>query len=340
MLIILFPFVRWVALAAFQAEPDVEHLARDYFNARIWGAPALLMGFVMSGWLLGTGRTRELLAFQIVLNGINAGLDTWFVAGLGWGPAGIGAGTAIAEWAALGFGFLMVRHGLRAPARLFDHEKLLAFFTANRDIMIRTLALTFSFAWFVNAGTRAGTAQLAGNEVLLQFITVSAFVLDSFAFIAEKEAGEAFGAGDKTRLVRAMRITTELAAASGAAIAILFYFGGGIVINIFIADMEAREAALAYLPYCAVVPFIGVAAWQMDGIFLGTTRGQALRTAGLVAMLLYIALDFALARFGNTGVWLALLGMYVIRAVCLGMFLPGLMRDINRGRLPQLRPLS
>ncbi|MEE9380290.1 MAG: MATE family efflux transporter, partial [Hyphomonadaceae bacterium] len=78
-----------------------------------------------------------------------------------------------------------------------------------------------------------------------------------------------------------------------------------------------------------VVPFIGVAAWQMDGIFLGTTRGRALRTAGVAAMVLYIALDLALAQFGNTGVWSAFLMMYIIRAVCLGAFLPGLMRDIN-----------
>ncbi|MEE9381661.1 MAG: MATE family efflux transporter, partial [Hyphomonadaceae bacterium] len=170
-LILFFPLIRWGALAAFQAEADVEILASDYFNARIWGAPALMMGFVISGWLLGTGRTRALLIFQIVLNGVNAALDTWFVAGLDWGPAGIGAGTAIAEWTALGFGFFLVRDGLKAPARLFDREKLMALFAANRDIMIRTLALTFSFAWFVNAGTRSGTAQLAGNEVLLQFIT-------------------------------------------------------------------------------------------------------------------------------------------------------------------------
>ena len=328
-LILFFPLIRWGALAAFQAEADVEILASDYFNARIWGAPALMMGFVISGWLLGTGRTRALLIFQIVLNGVNAALDTWFVAGLDWGPAGIGAGTAIAEWTALGFGFFLVRDGLKAPARLFDREKLMALFAANRDIMIRTLALTFSFAWFVNAGTRSGTAQLAGNEVLLQFITMAAFVLDGFAFIAEKEAGEAFGSGDKARLRRAIRVTTELAFAFGAFISVLFYFGGGATIRALIADVEARDAALAFLPFCAVVPFIGVAAWQMDGIFLGTTRGRALRTAGVAAMVLYIALDLALAQFGNTGVWSAFLMMYIIRAVCLGAFLPGLMRDIN-----------
>ena len=184
-----------MALGLFQAEPDVEAGAAAYFGARIWGAPAILVGFGISGWLLGAGRTRALLALQVVLNGVNAALDAWFVAGLDLGPAGIGAGTAIAEWVALAFGLFLVRGDLRVGGRdrILDRARLRALLAANRDIMIRTLALLFSFAWFVNSGAKVGTAELAGNEVLLQFITVSAFVLDAFAFVTEKEAGEAFG---------------------------------------------------------------------------------------------------------------------------------------------------
>lgn len=242
-LVVLFPPIRWAALAAFEAEADVENLARGYFDARIWGAPALLMTFGITGWLIATGRTGQLLAFQVVMNVVNAGLDTWFVAGLGLGPAGIGAGTAIAEWTALVFGLFLIRGALRNSARLLDPNRLKALFAANRDIMIRTLALVFSFAWFVRSGTTQSTAIVAGNEVLLQFITVSAFVLDSFAFVAEKEVGEAYGAKDRQRLRRAIRITSELAIAFGAATALLFLFAGGPVIDLFVRDVDARAAA-------------------------------------------------------------------------------------------------
>lgn len=322
-----YPLIEWIALSAFRAEAEVESLAAGYFFARIWGAPAALMGFVITGWLIGTGRTRALLAFQLVLNGVNAGLDTWFVAGLGWGPAGIGAGTALAEWAALGFGLLVVRDGFGPRARLLDPARLAALFSANRDIMIRTLALLFCFAWFVNSGARIGTATLAGNEVLLQFIAVSAFVLDAFAFVAEKEAGEAYGAGDRQRLVRAMRITSELAAAFGLVFAALFWTGGGWVIETFIADPAARQAALDFLPYCAAVPLIGWVAFQLDGLFLGTTQGPAIRNAGVLAMLAYVGTDLALRPvYGNAGVWTAFLAMYAWRAVFLGLYWPGLIR--------------
>ncbi|HAY05423.1 MAG TPA: MATE family efflux transporter [Hyphomonas sp.] len=329
LLVLTFPLTSQLALAVFQADARVEAEAAEYFWTRIWGAPAILMNFAIAGWLIGTGRTRALLAVQVVMNGVNAVLDVVFVAAFGWGPAGIGAGTAIAEWTALGAGLLAVRAGLAPAAKLFDRVRIAALVNANRDIMIRTLALLFMFAWFTNSGARQGTDNLAGNQVLLQFIAVSAFVLDAFAFVAEKEAGEAYGARDRVRLLRAMRVTSELALVSGSAFSLLFWFGGGAVINAFIADPGARAATLAYLPYCALVPLIGVAAWQLDGLFLGTTQGEAVRNAGLLAMAAYVACDLLLApRFGNAGVWAAFLLGYFWRAGALCLYWPRLMKRL------------
>ena len=313
MLIVLFPLIKWGSFAAFQAESEVERLGRSYFDTRIWGAPALLMSYGINGWLLGTGRTRSLLAYQIMLNGVNAGLDWYFVAELGWGPAGIGAGTSIAEWVALGFGLWLVRDGLKSGAPLMDREALRALFMANRDIMIRTLALIFCFAWFVNSGAKQGTANLAGNEVLLVFLTVAANVLDSFAFVTEKEVGEAFGSNSTSRVRRAIRITGELALIFGVLISIVFYFAGAAVIQSFVQDAEAREAAIRFLPYCAAVPTIGIAAWQLDGVFIGATQGRALRNAGVLSAALYVGTDIWLSgAYANTGVWIALLSICLL----------------------------
>jgi MATE family multidrug resistance protein len=329
-LLILSPILKPLAFAAFASTDHVETLAGAYFEARIWGAPAYLMGLAVTGWMLGTGRTGQMLAFQIVMNAVNAGLDTWFVARLGLGPAGIGAGTAIAEWTALLFGLALVFPAFRGAAPLFDRARLAALFGANRDIMIRTLALVLCFGWFVRSGTMISTAVTAGNEVLLQFITVAAFVLDGFAFVAEKEAGEAYGANSAPRLARAMRLTSEFALIAGLGFALLYFLGGGWVITTFVRDIEARDAALAYLPYCALVPLIGIAPWQLDGLFLGTTQGRALRNAGVAVAVLYISTDMILRPlYGNTGVWIAFLLMYVYRAAALGIYVPGLFRRLQ-----------
>ena len=332
-ILILSPVLKLSVFQPFEASPEVKSLARDYFDARVWGAPAVLMGYAITGWLLGTGKTGQLLGFQIVMNGTNAALDIWFVAGLGWGPAGIGAGTAIAEWVALAFGLVLVRKGFSRSGRLFDRERLAALINANRDILIRTLALLFCFAWFVNSGASLGTATLAGNEVLLQFVSVSAFVLDGFAFVAEKEIGEAYGARSRQRLMRAMRLTSEIALACAVVIALAYFIGGGWLIETFVADADARAVALTYLPYCAAVPLIGLACWQLDGFFLGATQGKALRNAGVVAAILYVGTDMFLKdAFANTGVWIAFLTMYVWRAGALGVYLPSMIAKVSESQ--------
>lgn len=328
---VLLPLVANLVIGGFEASPEVAERAYAYVQARALGAPAALMGFGIMGWLLGRGRTTALLGFQVVLNLVNIVLDVLFVAGLGYGPAGLGLGTALAEWTALGLGLYLVRSGLGRSAALWELEALRAMFAANVDILVRTLALLTGFAWFVRAGNRLGPATAAGNEVLLQFITVSAFVLDAFAFVAEKEVGEAYGARDPRRLLAAIRVTSGWSLLAAIGFSAGFWLLGRPVIHAFVADPEARDQALAYLGWTALVPVLGFVSWELDGVFLGALRGRALRNAAVASTLLYIALDVVARPWGNAGVWSAFLGFYVLRAACLAPGLPGLLRDTQRG---------
>lgn len=326
------PVVRLVLVAVFAAEPVVDTRALAYVDARILGAPAALGGFAMMGWLLGRGRTRALLGLQLVLNLTNAALDGFFVGVWGWGAAGIGAGTAIAEWLAFGVGLWLVRDGFHAYAPLLDREKLAALFTANVDILVRTVALLTAFAWFTQAGTRLGSETVAGNQVLLQFIAVSAFVLDAFAFLTEKEAGEAVGAQDARRLRHVLLRTTELSFVFGGLFTVVYLAVGPSLITWAVTDPAARQTALDHLPWCALVPLIGIPAWQLDGLFLGTTRGRALRNAAVASTLAYITLDLSLRSWANTGVWGAFVAMYVFRAAFLAFGIPGLVNSMQPER--------
>jgi len=333
---ILFPVIRSIALQMFSATVDVESRASEYFDARIVGAPAALMGYALNGYLLGTGRTRALLGFQLVLNGTNAALDAFLVTQWGWGPFGIGAGTTAAEVTAVIAGLWWIRadlplawSNLRWPSH--EPEAWSTLLSANRDIAIRTLALLSSFGWFSNAGALQGTAVLAANQVLLQFVAVSAHVLDGVAFITEKEVGEAYGARDHEGLVRAIVRTSEVSLAGGAIFALGILFAGGPLIRAFVLDPAVREVAQDHLIFCAAVPLIGVAAWQLDGVFLGTTRGRALRDAAIAATALYVGTDLLLRpTWGNAGVWIALLASYVYRATTLGLALPALLRKVGQ----------
>ena len=97
-----------------------------------------------------------------------------------------------------------------------------------------------------------------------------------------------------------------------------------------IDDEAALEAAVTYLPWCAVVPFLGAGAWLMDGVFIGTTSGKILRNAGIAAVAIYLAADALLSPlFANHGVWAAFLIFYIARGAALGVAYPALERRLQ-----------
>ena len=331
--------IREAALAVMSGTPAVDGEAGGYMQGRFIGAPAALAVYAINGWLLGLGRTREALALQIVMNVANIALDTWFVWGMGFGAYGVGLGTACAEGIALLLGLLIVGRVAganilalvaRTPRDLLtDRARLTRLFAVNRDIMIRTVALLILFAWFANAGARLGAQTLAANHVLLQFVSFAAFILDAFAFTAEERVGSAFGKRDRTHFLRAIRLTAEFSLASGALLALAFLLLGGPLIDFLTTDAEVRAVARAYLPFAALVPLLGMPSWMLDGVFIGTTRGTALRNAGVAATVLYILLDLALRPFDNTGVWIAMTASYLLRAGGLAVYFPSLLNEMR-----------
>lgn len=324
--------LRWAlvpaAFALFAGGAAVEGAARAYVGARLLGAPAALAVFAINGWLLGLGRTRAALALQLWMNLVNIAACATMVWHLGWGPRGVGLGTAVAEWSALAAGVGMVWPAFRGVdrARLFDRAALGRLFAVNADIMVRTVALLTLFAWFTNAGARLGAEALAANQVLMQGVALVAFVLDGFAFTAEARVGHAVGAGSRAAMLRAVRLTGEFSFAAAVAFAVLIAVAGTAAIPAMTTNPAVQGAAVALLPFVVALPLIGMPAWLLDGIFIGATEGRALRNAAVVATALYIATDLALRPHGAGGVWAALLLSYVYRAGALGAYLPALLR--------------
>jgi multidrug resistance protein, MATE family len=324
-----------LGLAIMQGAPSVNVKGAAYLTARALGAPGALAVFALTGWLIGVRRMGATLAITVVFSLTNIALDLWFVLGLHLGPAGVGWATAIADWVSLAIGIVYVLRGIRARggwvegalrwSALVDIAAMRRLIDVNINLMVRTWTLILGFTWFVNAGAKQGVAPLAGNQILQQIIAVWAFVLDAFAFVAEVEAGRAFGRKSIEDFRRACLLTAEPAMIAGAAFAVLTFVFGPWLLTHLIADAQARDAAIAYLTYAAIVPVLGAPAWILDGIFIGATRGAMLRNAGIAAVLVYVAADLVLApRFGNSGVWVAFLIFYVARGVALGAYLPTL----------------
>jgi multidrug resistance protein, MATE family len=331
--------IREAAFALLAGGEAVSAEARGYVTARFFGAPAALSVFAIGGWLFGLGRTRAALALMLVMNAANIALDLLFVWGFGMGATGVGIGTAGAEWIALATGLVIAARiagaGPLALARrigwaaIVERSSLRRLMSVNRDLMIRTVALLFMFVWFANSGARLGAEVLAANHVLLQFVNVAAFILDGFAFTLESRVGNAIGARSRARFLRGIRLTGEFSLAGGALLALLFWLAGEAVIAFITTDTEVRAVAMRYLVFAALIPLLGMPSWLLDGIFIGATRGRALRNAGLLSTLLYLALDLLLRPLGALGVWLAFSASYLFRAGALAIHFPALLRVLD-----------
>ncbi len=323
----------WLFRAAFwvsPASPEVESLARQYLQIRVWSAPAAIAIYGLTGWLIAQERTTAVLAIQLWMNGVNILLDLWFVLGLGWGVGGVATATVIAEVTGLMLALWLCRDVLQNSAwkdraRIFDRAALREMAMVNSDILLRSLMLQAIFMSFLFLGARFGDDTLAANQVLLQFLYITAYALDGFAFAVETLAGQAFGAKDRASLRRATYLASLWAVLGSGLMAMVYLMFGGMIIDLMTTSVGLRELARDFLPWVIVSPLLGVAPFMLDGVFIGATQTRDMRNMMALSTLIYAAaLAFCVPLLGNHGLWLALMISFVARGLTLAWRYPAL----------------
>jgi multidrug resistance protein, MATE family len=323
------------AFALAPASEQVETLARQYMEIRIWGAPATIAIYAVTGWLIAMERTKGVLVLQLWMNGLNIGLDLWFVLGLGWGVEGVAIATLIAEWTGLALGLWLCRAAFlgdqwRNWARVFDPVRLRRMLVVNGDIMIRSVLLTVSFTSFLFLAADLGDVTLAANQVLLQFLEITAFALDGFAFSAEALVGAAVGARARAKVRRAAILTSQWGVGGAFLLGAVFLLGGPWLIDLMTTAPEVRAEARSYLLWAAAVPVVGIASWMLDGIYFGATWTREMRRAMIASVAIYAAaLALLVPTMGNHGLWLSLMILNLARGITLAWSYPRLERTVG-----------
>jgi len=328
----------WLFRGAFYvspASPEVEAMAREYLTIRIWSAPAAIALYGLTGWLIALERGRAVLVIQIWMNGLNILLDLWFVLGLGWGVGGVATATVIAEISGCALALWMCRDAFMRPAwrdwsRVFDRAALAEMAAVNRDILLRSLMLQAIFLAFMFFGAGFGDDVLAANQVLLQFLYITAHALDGFAFAIEALVGQAFGAGNRKAFRRASAMGSVWAVVGSVLLSVVYGLGGWLLIDAMTSAADLRLLAREYLVWVIISPILGVAPFVLDGIFIGAARSKDMRDMMAVSLAIYaLALALLIPAYGNHGLWMALLISFAARGVTLGMRYPRLERSVG-----------
>jgi MATE family multidrug resistance protein len=326
--------IREIGFGLLSAEPAVKASGYAFFNARIWGAPAVMLNLVLMGWFLGREKGRRVIVLSLVGNGSNVVLDYIFIRQLGWASAGAGWGTALSQYLMLLVGLgLVLREGGWSQGRavlpqIWNLRAFKGLFLLNRDILIRTFALILSFALFTNFSSAMGTQTLAANTLLLQVVTLSAYFIDGIAFATESFAGRFYGSGERGQLWHLLKISGLISIALGTSFALAFVLFPQTLFGVLTSHNEVIATVQTYVGWLVPVLGLGAIAYMLDGYFLGLTAGKTLRNATVLAALVgFLPLALLAQRANNPHLlWMALVGLMVGRGLTLAWAVPQSLR--------------
>ncbi len=317
---------------------DVRPLAATYYNIVVWGAPASLSLFSLTGWFIGMQDTRSPMMVSIVQNVTNIIASLLLVYVLGMKIEGVALGTVIAQYVGLLLAIVLKRKnygkGLslsvenssqntsvpadEASAESTETPKTSTadFFRVNRDIMLRTLCLVSVNLYFTAAGARQGATILAVNALLMQLYLLFSYILDGFAYAGEALGGRYWGAADHEQFRQVVSRLFRWGWGMTALFTVVYVAGGLPFLHLLTDEPAVVLAAADYMPWAWIVPLAGVAAFVWDGIYIGitATRGMLL-SCFTAAVVFFVAVFLLMESFGNHGLWIAMLLFLVVRGL-------------------------
>lgn len=314
--------LKHLAFQVIGAEESVRGLTDSYFDICVWGAPAMLSLYGLTGWFIGMQDTRTPMVVSIAQNVVNIAVSLVLVVGCGMRIEGVATGTLVAQYAGLAMAVGAWLWRYRHLSRHFEWkgvvvwQQMVRFFRVNSDIFLRTLFLVAVNLYFLSAGARQGALMLAVNTLLMQLFILFSYVMDGFAFAGEALSGLHKGARD----AEALRTTIARLFAWGALTVVLFTLlyalGGASFLSLLTSDDVVLNAATDYLPWAIAIPIAGVAAFIWDGVYIGLTATRAMLFASAFAAVAFFVIYLSFHRtMGNHALWLAFIAFLFLRGV-------------------------
>lgn len=289
---------------------EVRPLVCTYFNIVVWGAPAMLGLYGLSGWFIGMQNTRIPMYISIMQNVVNILASLTLVYGMGLKVEGVALGTVVAQYAGLLIAIaLLWRFYRRLPFtfNLPKMQELRPFLRVNRDIFLRTLFLVAVNLYFTSAGARQGAIVLAVNTLLMQLYLLFSYIMDGFAFAGEAMGGHYWGAGNDEAFREVVRRLFGWGAFMTVLFTTIYVIGGMPFLRLLTDEPAVVEASRQYVWWAYLIPTVGMAAFVWDGIFIGTTQTRGMLQSSCVAAGVFFAgVMLFMPLIGNHGLWLSM----------------------------------
>ena len=293
---------------------EIELAGVEYFNARIYGAPAVLLNFVLIGWFLGREKNGIVFLISAIANGSNVLLDYLMISRWGWGSMGAGLATALSQYLALFVGLTAVwltieRQTLKpALAKVLAPQALKGAISLKVDILVRFIALISAYSIFTNLSASISTELLAENGLLLQIALLSQFTIQGVGMTAQTLIGNFKGKEEVRKLMPIMvtAIINSLPIALSFALVTLIFPES--LFGLLTSHSEINREISKYTVWLLPLLSCTAIAFMLEAYFIGLKQGSVLRNASLVAFFLAFLPAIGAARYWQSVdlLWLSL----------------------------------
>lgn len=307
---------------ALNISADIDPLVVEYYQIRIWAAPASLLLMVVMGWLFGMQNAIYPLILTVIINVVNIVLSYYLVKYQSMDVRGVALGTTIAQYLGLFIGMILIgfkyAHLIKFSLirQLKKWEAFVRFMKVNLDLFLRTVSLTFVFGFFYSQSSKLGNTVLAVNVVLMQFVNWMSYGIDGFAYASESLVGKYKGAKNSKALKVVIRQSFLWGGLVSLLYAIVYYVAGPQLFQLFSTDKSLLEVSKDLLFYMAIFPIISFASYIWDGIFVGLTATTSMRNAMIFALIVFIGVYYILPVTDNgSHIWQAMCIFMIFRSI-------------------------
>ena len=314
--------VRELSLSIIMPSEEVADFTRTYFNICIWGAPAALSLFALTGWFVGMQNSRIPMIVAITQNVANILASLLLVYVGGMKIEGVALGTVLAQYIGLVVALaLLMRNYLRlnkyiSRKLVITKDSLLHFFWVNKDIFLRTCCLILVHFFFISAGAKQGDTELAVNTMLMQLFTLYSYIMDGFAFAGEAMVGKAIGGRMRAIYDDTIRRLFRWGWGVATVFTLAYLLLGHSFLSLLTDDSNVVEVAMTYQPWTLLFPLCGLGAFIWDGVYIGATATKGMLISMASGMVVFFILYVVLVPlWGNHGLWISFVAYLSTRSI-------------------------
>lgn len=321
--------LREIGFSLLNADLTVKASAINYFNARIWGAPAVLLNFVLIGWLLGIEKNSQVLILSFLGNAFNVLLDYVFIIQLSWDSKGAGTSLACSQYlmcfialsfSSRDFSWQDVKTGM---AQVFEPSAIKTTFSFNRDILISNISELSVLAFFGKLSAMMGTITFTQNFLLGQISHLSVYLTDGLVFATETLSGNFKGQKSSEKFLPLLRVAVISSLVLALTIAIICVLFPQTIFSIFTDKSEINTQIHVYIWWLLFLLTFASASTMLEGYFVGLADGKVVRDTSLLASVWGFIPPAAATWYlhNNHVLWLSMTLFLFVKTVALLVYL-------------------